>query len=54
MDKIRIIYFVCWMIILTLVNISWKVENEKAARVLLGLAIELTFMYAAFYGGTMV
>jgi len=53
MDKIRILYFVCWVIILTLVNISWRVENERAARILLGLSIELTFIYAAFYGGMM-
>ena len=53
MDEIHIIYFISWMIVLTLVNISWQIKSERAARILLGLAIEFTFMYAAFYGGMM-
>jgi len=54
MDKIRKIYFIFWVIIIVLVNISWQVENEKVARILLGLSIELVFIYASYYGGTMI
>ena len=53
MDEARIVHFIFWIIILTLVWISWQIENEKAARILLGLAIELTFIYASYYGGMM-
>ena len=54
MDEARIVHFIFWVIIFTLVWISWIVENEKAARILLGLTIELVFIYASYYGGTMV
>ena len=53
MEPVRKIYFIFWVIIIILVNISWQIENERAARILLGLAIELTFIYAAYYGGMM-
>ena len=53
MNEVRMAHFICWVIIFTLVWISWVVENEKAARILLGLVIELTFIYASYYGGTM-
>lgn len=45
------LYIICWWIVLTLVNIAmFWVENEKRARVLLGIAIEITFIFAQFYG----
>ena len=50
----RQIYCICWFAVLTLVNIAmFWVENPKISKVLLGFAIEITFLYAAFYGGTM-
>ncbi len=51
MDKIRIIHFIFWVTVVVLVSASWNLENERVARILLGLAIELTFIYAAHYGG---
>jgi len=47
-------YIICWLVVLTLVNIAtFWVENSRISKFLLGLAIEFTFLYAAFYGGTM-
>ena len=53
MNEVRMAHFICWVIVLILVWASWEVESEKAARVLLGVAIQLTFIYASYYGGTM-
>ena len=52
--KNTVIYIICYLIILTLVNIAVdKVDNTKMSKALLAFAIEITFIYAAFYGGTM-
>lgn len=53
MNEVRIVHFVCWVIIFALVMISWDLKSEKAARILLGVAIEITFIYASFYGRMM-